>query len=379
MLSIKPYFFSILGKKIVKMREEGIDVIRIDMGSPDLPPSRDIIDGLVEIAEREDMHGYTLGSGTQSFRKAVSNHYQKRFNVSLDPGAEVIDLIGSKEGLFIINQVLLNPGDLVLVPDPGYGVYSSGARIAGAKVHRMPLMDKNNFLPVLDSIPIDIAQNAKLMWLNYPNNPTGAIASKEFFEEVINFGKQYEIVIAHDAAYSEVSYDGYRPPSILEVKDAKDVALEFNSFSKAFNMAGWRLGIAVGRSDVLELIESYKSLQDSAIFAAILSAGEMALQLDQSWIDNRNEIYKQRRDLMVEGLSSAGFEVSTPKAAFYLWVKIPNNTKSEEYCENMLNEIGVSTTPGSVFGEHGEGYFRISLVTKQERLSEAVTKIQSWL
>lgn len=361
------------------MREEGIDVIRIDMGSPDLPPSRDIIDGLVEIAEREDMHGYTLGSGTQSFRKAVSNHYQKRFNVSLDPGAEVIDLIGSKEGLFIINQVLLNPGDLVLVPDPGYGVYSSGARIAGAKVHRMPLMDKNNFLPDLDSIPIDIAKSAKLMWLNYPNNPTGAIASKEFFEEVINFGKQYEIVIAHDAAYSEVSYDGYRPPSILEVKDAKDVALEFNSFSKAFNMAGWRLGIAVGRSDVLELIESYKSLQDSAIFAAILSAGEMALQLDQSWIDNRNEIYKQRRDLMVEGLSSAGFEVSTPKAAFYLWVKIPNNTKSEEYCENMLNEIGVSTTPGSVFGEHGEGYFRISLVTKQERLSEAVTKIQSWL
>lgn len=377
--NIKPYFFSSLGKKLVEMREEGIDVIRIDMGSPDLPPAKHIIDTLVNLAQLENKHGYTLGSGTQEFRKAVAAYYKTRFGVDLDPQCEVIDLIGSKEGSFIISQVVLNPGDVSLIPDPGYGVYASGAIVAGAEIIRMPLIEKNNFLLDLSLISEDDAKRAKLLWLNYPNNPTGAIADLDFFKTTIDFAKKYDLFIVHDAPYAEVCFDGYQAPSILEVAGAKKYAIEFNSFSKAYNMAGWRLGMAVGNKEALKYIESYKSLQDSAIFAPILAAGVEALSGDQSWLSDRNIIYKERRDIVVESLCNAGLEVKTPKAALYVWVPVPSGWSSMDFCAKLLQDTGVSTTPGNVFGDHGEGYFRISLVTTAPQMQEAMTRIVKWL
>jgi LL-diaminopimelate aminotransferase len=373
-----PYFFAELGKRINQLKADGVDVIRLDMGSPDLPPEPPIIEALVEEARKPNVHGYTLGSGVQRFRKAVADFYARRFGVTLDPMAEVIDLIGSKEGLFIISQVLVNRGEVVLVPDPGYGVYAAGARVAGGEIFAMPLLEENGFLADLAEIPSDVAKRAKLMFLNYPNNPTGATAELAYFQQVVEFARQYDIVVAHDAPYADVAFDGYRAPSILQASGARDVAVEFNSFSKIYNMAGWRMGMALGNREVLGYIEHYKSLQDSAIFAPIMTAGVAALQGDQEWVEERNQVYQQRRDIALEGLRGAGLEVETPKAALYLWIRLPEGTDSRAYCARLLDETGVSLTPGSVFGKYGEGYVRLSLVTATERLAEGVARIGRW-
>ena len=378
--SIRPYFFAQLGKKIVAMRRNGKDVIRMDMGSPDMPPSDRVIQALVESARRPGTHGYTLGAGTHSFRAALADHYASRFGVSLDHQSEAIDLIGSKEGLFIISQILLNPGDMALVPDPGYSVYEKGAVIAGAEVHTMPLLAENAFLPDIESIPQKILSRAKILWLNYPNNPTGAIADVSFFEKIVDFARRYGILIAHDAPYTDVGFDGYHAPSLLQVDGAKDVAVEFNSLSKAYNMAGWRLGMAVGNSEILGYIETYKSQQDSAIFAPLLAAGEVALQTEAEWINERNRVYQQRRNAVLDGLHSAGFQVEAPQAALYIWVPLPVEVKSSiDFCADLLEDTGVSTTPGVVFGKHGEGYMRISLVNDLERLQEGTQRIVEWM
>lgn len=378
--NIRPYFFAELGKRIVALRKNGIDVIRLDMGSPDLPPPAHVVERLIESAQRSETHGYTLGAGTQGFRQAVSDFYQRRFSVELDPASEAIDLIGSKEGLFILSQVLLNPGDLALVPDPSYAVYAKGAEIAGAEVYRMPLLAENAFLPDLSVIPSDVAERAKILWMNYPNNPTGAIASKEFLKEAVDFARAYDLLLAHDAPYTEVGFDGYRAPSLLEVEGAKQVAIEFNSLSKACNMAGWRLGMAVGNAEVLSFIETYKSQQDSAIFAPILAAGEAALRTDSEWIESRNREYQLRRDAVLNGLHAAGLHVEAPQAALYVWVPLPAAAISSlDFCADLLEETGVSTTPGVVFGDHGEGYLRISLVTKIERIEEGISKMAEWI
>ncbi|MBI3159911.1 MAG: aminotransferase class I/II-fold pyridoxal phosphate-dependent enzyme [Chloroflexi bacterium] len=374
-----PYFFSELGKKISQLRENGVDVIRLDMGSPDLPPEPSIIAALIAEAQKPDVHGYTLGSGVQKFRQAVAAFYSRRFGVELDPTREVIDLIGSKEGLFIISQVLVNRGDVVLVPDPGYGVYAAGAQVAGGQIVPMPLLAENGFLVDLEAIPADMARRARLMFLNYPNNPTGAAAEMGFFERVIDFARQYDIVVAHDAPYADVAFDGYRAPSILQVPGAKDVAVEFNSFSKIYNMAGWRMGMALGNREVLRYIEHYKSLQDSAIFGPIMSAGVAALQGDQEWVEERNQVYQARRDIALEGLRAAGFQVATPRAALYLWIRLPESTNSTKFCARLLEETGVSLTPGVVFGQYGEGYMRLSLVTATERIAEGVARIGEWM
>lgn len=374
----KPYFFAQLGKRINQLKAGGMDVIRLDMGSPDLPPADFIIEAMAAEIHKPDVHGYTLGSGVQKFRQAVANFYSRRFGVDLDPMTEVIDLIGSKEGLFIISQVLVNRGDVALVPDPGYGVYSSGAEVAGAEVVAMPLLAENGFLPDLRAIPVEAARRAKVMFLNYPNNPTGATADLDFFRDVIAFAKEYDILVAHDAPYADVAFDGYRAPSILQVAGAKDVAVEFNSFSKIYNMAGWRLGMALGNRDVLGYIENYKSLQDSAMFGPIMAAGVAALQGDQEWIEERNQVYQERRDIALKGLLATGFEVATPKAALYLWIRLPEGEDSTDYCARLLEETGVSLTPGVVFGKHGEGYMRLSLVTATERIAEGVARIVDW-
>lgn len=378
--SIKPYFFASLATKISKLKENGTDIIRIDIGSPDLPPQQFIIDELTRVANQPNSHGYTPNGGTQDFRRAISDYYHKRFDVTLNPSSEVSALIGSKEGLFHFSQVLVNPGDLVLVPDPAYPVYASSTLIAGGEVFKFPLIKDNNFLPDLENIPREIVQKAKIMWINYPNNPTGAVASLNFFENLIYFAKENNIIIAHDSPYAEVCFDGYVAPSILQITGAKDVAVEFNSLSKSYNMAGWRIGMVVGNPDIIRHIYTYKSQMDSSLFAPILSAGRIALTGDQEWLAARNQIYKERRDLVVEGLRKVGFKVDIPPAAIYIWAKFPDRFKdSLNFCDQLLEETGVSITPGVVYGKCGEGYIRISLGSDTKKLSMAIDRIKNWV
>jgi LL-diaminopimelate aminotransferase len=378
--TFEPYFFASLGNKIASLKSSGMDVIRIDMGSPDLPPADFIIDSLAESARRPDTHGYTPNGGSPEYRQAIVDYYMDRFEVSLDPKSEVIGLIGSKEGVFNLSQVILNPGDIALVPDPGYPVYSASGIIAGAEIVNFPLERKNNFLPNLNAISADVLERAKILWLNYPNNPTGAVATMNFFEEVVLFARKHRILIAHDAPYVDVCFDGYNAPSIMQVPGAREVAVEFNSLSKTYNMAGWRLGMAVGNADVIDYLFNYKSQMDSSSFAPIYAAGVTALTGDQTWLEDRNATYKKRRDLVVSGLRQAGFTLEAPKAAIYVWAALPNGAKdSTAFCAKMLEETGVSTTPGVVYGPHGEGYLRISLGTATNRMEEAMQRIMKWI
>jgi LL-diaminopimelate aminotransferase len=379
--SFKPYFFAILNSKIAELKKNNLDVIRLDMGSPDLPPADFIIKTLEKSANRLDTHGYTPMGGTLAYRQAIATYYHNRFQVELNPEKEVLGLIGSKEGLFNLHQVLLNPGDVSLVPDPGYPVYTSGAIVTGAEVYRLPLLKENEFLPDLASIPEPIVKRARLMWLNYPNNPTGATASLEFFAQVVEFGRKNNIVIAHDAPYVDICFDGYKAPSLMQVPGAKDVAIEFNSLSKTYNMGGWRLGMAVGNPQVIDYLFTFKSQMDSSQFGPILDAGVAALTGDQSWLEERNDIYLYRRDIVLSGLRKAGFTADTPPAAIYVWARLPPQgyNDSIDFCTRLLEETGVSTTPGIVFGQYGEGYLRISLGIQTDRIKEAMERIVNWL
>lgn len=378
--SIKPYYFADLEKEIKSLKQSGMDIIRLDMGSPDLPPDNHIIDSLIESARLHDMHGYGESGGSQSLRSAFSTYYQQRFDVQLDPKTEVLGLIGSKEGLFNLSQILIDPGDLVLIPDPSYPVYTVSAKIAGAEVHSMPLLAENDFLPDFDSIPENLLARTKLMWLNYPNNPTGAIAPIEFFEQAIAIAKKYHFVIAHDAPYMDVCFDDFKARSILEVNGAKDVVIEFNSLSKTYNMAGWRVGVAVGNSELVRLLGLYKSQMDTSLFKPIMKAAETALLEDQSWIADRNHIYQQRRDIVVKVLLELGFSLEIPAASLYVWAKLPKDFKdSMDFCNKLLQDTGVSMTPGEVYGATGFGYVRISLVTPGERIKLAMHQLVDWM
>jgi len=377
---VKPYFFADLDKTIASLKKSGMDVIRLDIGSPDLPPADFIITALNEAAKLPDMHGYGQSGGSASLRKAFSLYYKNRFNLDLDPDKEILGLIGSKEGLFNLSQVLLDPGDLALIPDPYYPVYDVGARIAMGETYPMPLLAENGFLPDFEKIPEEIADRAKLMWLNYPNNPTGAIAPYSFFEEVVDFAHEHNIVIAHDAPYVDVCFDNYNPPSFLEVPGAIEVGVEFNSLSKTYNMAGWRVGVAAGNPEIIRLLRTYKSQLDSSHFKPIMVAAEAALLGDQSWLRERNLVYQHRRDIIVETLLKLGFHLEIPKASIYVWAHIPEKWQdSIEFCRLLLDEAGVSITPGVVYGNSGEGFIRISLVTPEERLSEAMVRLDNWM
>ena len=377
--SFEPYFFAALGKKISKLKQSGMDVIRIDMGSPDLPPADFIIDELVTRSRRPDTHGYSPTGGSMAYKQAIADYYMDRFEVNLDPSNEVIGLIGSKEGLFNLSQVILNPGDVALVPDPGYPVYSASGIIAGGKVVTFPILAENGFLPDLNAIPKETLEKAKILWLNYPNNPTGAVATMAFFEEVVAFAHKHRILVAHDAPYVDICFDGYIAPSILQVPTAKDVAVEFNSLSKTYYMAGWRLGMAAGNPDVIDYLFTYKSQMDTSTFSPIFSAGIKALTGDQVWINARNQVYMERRDLVVQGLRSAGLKLDVPKAAIYVWAHLPEGENdSIAFCSRLLEETGVSTTPGIVYGAHGEGYLRVSLGTATNRIREAMNRLADW-
>ncbi len=377
--SLKPYFFATLSKKINQLLANDVDVIRIDIGSPDLPPADFIIETLASEAHRSETHRYTPYGGTPVFRQAVAAYYKHRFSVDLDPAKEVVGLIGSKEGLFNLSQILLDPGDLVLVTNPGYPVYKASAVIAGADVFNLPLLSENGFLPDFDAIPTDIAKKAKLMWLNYPNNPTGAVASIDFFAKAVDFARQHHILIAHDAPYADICFDGYIAPSMLQIPGAKEVVLEFNSLSKAYNMAGWRLGMAVGNPQITQLLHTYKTQIDTSHFGPILSAGVAALTGDQTWLEDRNNIYQQRRDIVVNTLKNLGFDLDTPPAAIYIWAHLPEQFTDEfAFCSTVLDDTGVSITPGGVYGEYGARYIRISLGSKTEKIEEAMQRLTAW-
>ena len=377
---IKPYFFSILEQKIAVLKESGLDVIRLDMGSPDLPPAPFIIEAMIKSVKLPNKHSYTASGGAPSFLQAVASYYQARFGVSLDPKSEIIALIGSKEGIFNIHHTLLDPGDLVLLPDPCYPVYRSGVSISNCLEYTMPLLRENNFLPDLEKIPEDIARKAKLMWINYPNNPTGAIADLSFFKRCVEFANEFKIIIAHDAPYVDLTFDGYKAPSILEVDGAKEVVVEFNSLSKTYNMAGWRIGMAVGNKDIIRLLKIYKSQIDTSLFAPIMDAGEAALMGDQSWLVGRNKIYEERRDIVVNALLKSGFKLDNPKAGLYVWAKLPEGYgNTMKFCEDLLSETGVSVTPGGVYGKSGEDYIRVSNVIPTVRIREATERMLAWM
>ncbi len=376
----KPYFFAQLNNRIEDLKKRGVDIIRLDMGSPDLPPDDHIIDSLINSARRSDTHGYSTMGGTPAFKKAVSEYYLRRYGVNLDSKKEILALIGSKEGLFNLSQVILNPGDYALIPDPGYPVYRSSAMIAGAKPYPVPLLRINGYLPKLEDIPTEVAQAAKILWLNYPNNPTGASASLAFFHKAVEFASNFNILIAHDAPYMEVTFDGSLAPSIMQVPGSKEYCVEFNSLSKTYNMAGWRLGMAVGNPDALQLLHTYKTQVDSSQFLPVLEAGVAALTGDQEWIFGRNEIYRERRDIVVRGLRRTNLDVDAPSAGLYVWFATPSRFSScADFCEALLNETGVSITPGSVYGDFGEGFARISLVTETTRMSKALNRLVTWL
>jgi LL-diaminopimelate aminotransferase len=377
--SFKPYFFVILARQIASLKARGVDVIRLDMGSPDLAPDATIIQRLQEQAGRKDTHSYAPSGGTPEFREGVATYYLNRFGVELDPVKEVHGLIGSKEGLFALSQVILNPGDVSLVSDPGYPVYSASGIIAGAEIVSVPLLEKNAFLPDLSSIPEEKLKRAKIIWVNYPNNPTGATANDDFYRELIEFAHRHRVLIAHDLAYADVTYDGYLAPSIMQYDGAMDVSVEFNSLSKSYNMAGWRLGMAVGNPQVLDYLGTYKSQQDTSHFIPVLSAGAMAMTGSQEWLKERNAVYQERRQVVLDALETVGLKASKPKAAIYIWVKIPGQSLSADYCSRLLEETGVSTTPGSVYGQYGEGYLRISLCIPAVRLSEAMNRLTEWV
>ena len=380
--SFGAYFFAQLGKRIAALRAEGRDIIRIDIGAPDLPPPDFVVEAMIASARRPDTHSYTAYGGTPEFKQAVAAYYRTRFGVDLDPATEVLGLIGSKEGLFHLAQAVVNPGDVVLVPDPGYPTYRAGTRLAGGELYFMPLVRENGFLPDLNAIPAEVLRRAKILWLDYPNNPTAAVAPLSFFEEAVAFAREHGILLAHDAPYVDVTYDGYEAPSLMQVPGAKEVAVEFNSLSKAFNMAGWRLGMMVGHPDVVRYVHVYKSQVDTSQFLPVLQGGITALTDERiwPWVAERNAIYQERRDIVVAALQQAGIDVDVPKASLYVWFPLPEGeTDSKAFCERALLEAGVSMTPGVVFGPHGEGYVRVSLGTATDKMRVAMERLVAWL
>ena len=374
--NLPPYLFA----KIDQMKEEviqkGVDIIDLGVGDPDLPTPPHIIKALQTAAQDPQNHRYPSYTGMLAFRDAVVQWYQKRFKVQLDPKTEVISLIGSKEGIAHIPLAYINPQDTVLVPEPGYPVYNTATLFAGGTPYFMPLLKENNFLPDFSAIPQEVLTKAKLMYLNYPNNPTAAVADHSFFEQAVKLAQQNQLVLCHDAAYTEIFFDGYKPLSIMEIPGAKDVAIEFHSLSKTYNMTGWRVAFAVGNPDIIAALGQVKTNIDSGLAQAIQQAGITAMLGDQTLLDDIRNTYKERRDLLVAGLKEVGFEVAVPKATFYLWIKVPEGFTSSDCTAHLLTNAGIVTTPGNGFGTSGEGFIRMALTIGKERIAEVVERLK---
>ncbi len=373
--SLPPYLFKELDRQKEAVRRKGVDIIDLGVGDPDLPTPGHIVEALGRAAADPANHRYPSYTGMEAFNTAAARWYRKRFNVELDPKREVVTLIGSKEGIAHLPLAFIDPGDVALVPSPGYPVYNIGVRFAGGRSHFMDLTRENGFLPDLSAIPKETADKARLMFLNYPNNPTSAVASRAFFEEVVDFARAHEIIVCHDAAYTEMAFDGYRAASFLEVPGAKEVGIEFHSLSKTYAMTGWRIGFAVGRAEVIEALGQVKSNIDSGAFQAVQLAGIAALEGDQACVQEMNAEYQARRDLLVEGLLKLGLTVEKPKATFYVWIGVPKGISSAEFAGRLLSEAGVVATPGNGFGSAGEGYVRMALTVNRRRIQEALDRL----
>ncbi|MEW6446999.1 MAG: LL-diaminopimelate aminotransferase [Bacillota bacterium] len=374
--NLPPYLFARIEQLIENKKAAGVDVISLGIGDPDQPtPEHVCAEAARQLYEPEN-HRYPSSVGTLAFRNAVAQWYARRFGVELDPKNEVVSLIGSKEGIAHISWCYVDPGDTVLVPDPGYPVYAGGTILAGGEPYAFPLLPERGFLPRLEDIPTEVAKRAKLLFLNYPNNPTAGVASKEFFSEVVCFAREFDILVCHDAAYTEIAFDGYRPPSFLEVKGAKDVGIEFGSVSKPYNMTGWRCGWAAGRGDVIDYLGRLKSNIDSGVFQVVQYAAIAGLTGSQGSVAEVNALYKERRDIAVRALQEMGWPVDPPKASFYLWLPVPKGFTSESFAEELIEKAGVVVTPGNGYGKYGDGYFRISLTIPTDRLREAFDRIK---
>jgi len=371
--SLPPYLFAAIDKAKARIIEKGVDVINLGIGDPDMPTPPHIVEAMKKSLDNPDRHKYPSYEGMLSFRKAAADWYRRTMNVDLDPQDEVLTLIGSKEGIAHIPLAFLNPGDVSLVPDPGYPVYNIGSILASARPFKMPLLAPNEFLPDLDAIPKDIARKAKLMFLNYPNNPTSATATIKFFEEVVDYASENEIIVVHDNAYSEMTYDGYKAPSFLNARGAKDVGIEMHSLSKTYNMTGWRIGFAAGNRDILTGLGKVKTNVDSGAFESIQEAGIEALSGPQDCVRDMNKIYKERRDALLTGLRELGLEVKPPKATFYVWAHV--NGPASDFSKMLLEKAGIVATPGIGFGEYGEGYVRFALTQSVDRINEAVERM----
>jgi LL-diaminopimelate aminotransferase len=375
--SLPPYMFAELDRKLGEKRAAGIDVISLGIGDPDTPTPRHIVEALQEAAEDPATHRYPSYYGTPALREAIAGWIRERFGVELDPDTEVQPLIGSKEGIAHLPVAVLDPGDEVLVPDPGYPVFGIGTLLAGGVPVSLPLTVERRFLPDLPSAPVSGA--TRLLWLNYPSNPTAAVAEASFFEEAVAFAREHDVLIAHDVAYSELTFDGFTAPSVLQVPGAKDVAVEFGSLSKTYNMTGWRVGWVAGNSDVVRALATVKTNIDSGIFNAIQRAAIVALTGPQDMVEEIRAVYQKRRDLVVSTLNSLGWDLEPPRGSIYVWLPTKDGMSSAEFCELLLERARVVVSPGSGYGAGGEGYARISLTVPDDRLAEAMARIREAL
>lgn len=376
--NLPPVFFAALNKRIAELRAEGADVIRLDIGSPDLPPDNRLVETLKQSADDPTKHSYGGYAGQPHLRRAIIDYYGRRFGVALNQ-SELLPLIGSKEGLVNMHLAWLDPGDLSLVPDPCYSSYLYAPMLAGGRVETFDLLPERGWLPNLADIPTVTAQAARMLWLNYPNNPTGGVATVDFFAEVVDFCRQFDILLCHDAPYSDLTFDGHVAPSVLQVPGAKEVAVEFNSLSKTYSLAGWRVGMAVGYSVAVQALATVKTQIDSGLAIPIQDMAADALTGDQSWLGPRNTIYQARRDHCLAAFGQMGLEATRPKGGIYIWFRTPPDYSSLGFHTRLLEEAHVSLTPGPVYGNNGEGWMRLSLIVSQERIAEALNRIAKLL
>ncbi len=376
--NLPPYLFAEISRKIAAKRAQGADIVTFAIGDPDLPTPSHVIDALVEAARDPANHRYPESEGLPELRRAIAGWYERRFGLKFDPETEVLPVIGSKEGIGHVALCLIDPGDLALVPDPGYPVYSIGTMFAGGRCHFLPLLEENDFLPDFSAIPSDVADAAKLLWLNYPNNPTGAVADLGFFREAVAFAREHDIAVCHDGPYSEVAFDGYLPPSFLQAEGAREVGIEFHSLSKTYNMTGWRVGMAVGNAKLIDALRRVKSNLDSGIPQAIQRMAIAALEGPQDAVAEHNAVYQRRRDRLVEALQRLGLRVRTPQASLYVWARVPPEFTSASFTERLLDDLAIVVTPGTGYGACGEGYVRLSLTLPDDRLEEGLRRLQSW-
>ena len=373
---IPPYLFAEIDRKVSAKRAAGVDVITLDVGDPDLPTPPFVVEAAAKALRDPANHRYPSYYGLRSLRVAQAEWYRRRFGVELDPDTEVLPLIGSKEGIAHLPIALVDPGDAVLCPDPGYPVYVTGAIMADAEPYRLPLREENGFLPDLSAIPAEVLRRARLLWLNYPNNPTAAVASDAFFEQAIAFCREHGIVLAHDAPYTEIAYDGYRAPSVLQYQGAREVAVEFHSLSKTYDMTGWRVAMCAGNAEVVKLLGQVKTNVDSGIFQAVQLAAIEAMQEPEAELQRRNAVIRRRQVEVREAFAAVGIDIPLPRATFYLWGRVPRGFDSIGFAARVLDEVGVNITPGVGFGPSGEGWFRVSVTAPDARIEEACERLR---